>query len=102
MQLLERRREAAEADLRLQKERGRWYTQTMAIRATLARHRQAWTVGGGFAGGVLTGLLPIRAFARTASLLVGAVSFALRTPIGAMLLEGATLRPQRNPPDHAA
>ncbi len=88
MKLLVRRREVAVAERRLQRERADWHAQTTALRACAARHRGALAVGTGAIGGLLCGLLPLRSIARLGRFLASAAEFALRTPIGAMLIDG--------------
>ena len=92
MKLLIRRRAAAVVEQRLQRERDIWHTETTTIRARIATHRAAVAAGAGLASGLLWGLLPARSLARLGSFFAGTVSFALRTPIGAMLVEGASHR----------
>jgi hypothetical protein len=90
MKLSERRRAVLLAEQRLQIERGRWRTRWFSLQARLAPHRTALILGGGAASGFVAGLLPLRGFARVGSLMTSIVSFALRSPIGAMLFEGLT------------
>ena len=92
MKLLIRRRAAAVAEQRLQRARDIWRAETTTIRARIARHRAAFAACAGLATGLLCGLLPLRSVTRLGSFFAGAVSFALRTPIGAMLVEGASHR----------
>lgn len=79
------RREVIAAQYGYVVERGRWRSRTLALRACIAPHRVAWTIGGGLAGGFLTGLLPIRSAARAVNLVMGTLSFALHGPIGTAL-----------------
>ena len=102
MKLLERRRAVAEATGRLQRERTRWQIETRTLRKLVARHRTALILGGGAASGFVAGLLPWRAFARVGSIVTAAVSFALRSPIGAMLAEDLRQRAPDEPPSPAA
>ncbi len=87
MKLFERRHAVLVAERKLQRERHRWQTDTLSLRTRLARHRIALILGGGFAGGMFAGLLPWLGFARLGGLLTGTLSFALRSPIGAMLVD---------------
>jgi hypothetical protein len=98
MKLFERRRAVLEASARLQRERTRWQTETRTLRKLVARHRTALIVGGGVAGGFVAGLLPWRAFARVGSVVSAAISFALRSPIGAMLADDLRQRGSDGPP----
>jgi len=97
MKLLERRRAVLEASSRLQHERTRWQTETRTLRQRIAGHRTALIVGGGAASGFVAGLLPWRAFARVGSVVTAAVSFALRSPIGAMLADDLRQRASDKP-----
>lgn len=99
MKLLERRREADRAERRLRRERATWIVRTAAIRAWLGHHRAAATVGGGFAGGMLAGMLPLRGFARMMRTLGSLTAFALRMPLGALLADAAI--PGARAPDAA-
>jgi hypothetical protein len=81
------RRQVIAAQHRYALERRAWRTRTRALQACIARDREKWIVGGGFASGFLTGVLPIRSIARAVNLLAGTFSFALRSPIGNMLRE---------------
>ncbi|MEP7042388.1 MAG: hypothetical protein ABI843_04965 [Dokdonella sp.] len=85
MKLLDRRRAVVEATRRLQRERARWQMDTFALRMRLGRHRTALIVGGGAASGFIAGLLPWSVLARLGSVVSAAASFAIRSPIGAML-----------------
>jgi hypothetical protein len=89
MKLRERRREAKQAERRLRCEQNRWRIDTLALRATLARHRVALILGGGFASGFIASFARLRALLRLGSMLGGAASIALRSPLAAMLIEGA-------------
>jgi predicted lipid-binding transport protein (Tim44 family) len=98
VKLLIRRRDAALAEQRLRRERDIWHIETTTIRARIARHRAAFAAGGGLASGLLCGLVPPRSVARLGRFFAGTVSFALRTSIGAMLVEGATRRVRAEAP----
>lgn len=95
MSLLERRRAAARAAGELQSARSRFHVRARALREHFARHPQAWLLGGGFGAGLLAGLLPLRAAANTWQLLNGAATLALRSPLGAMLIQAATRHIER-------
>lgn len=95
MSLLERRRAVALADLELEAARARWRSRTRAWREHYARHREAWLLGGGFGAGIAAGLLPLRTAASAWRWINGAAALALRSPIGAMLIEAATRRIDR-------
>lgn len=93
MKLLADRRAAALAERHLQGERELWHAQTMTMRARIARHRAAITVGTGALTGLLFGFLPVRGIAKGGRLVASAAGFVLRTPIGSMLLDGMRHRP---------
>lgn len=78
MSLARRRREADEAERLLQLERAQWRADTADLRARAARHREALTVGGGFAGGFVAGLLPVKALLGAGDFVVGASTLLLR------------------------
>lgn len=99
MSLLERRRAAARAERELQSARDRWGSRTQVLRERVARHREAWLLGGGFGAGFVAGLLPLRGMASAWRLLNGAAALALRSPLGAMLIQAATRRIERRPDD---
>ncbi|HEY0231388.1 MAG TPA: hypothetical protein VGC55_09055 [Dokdonella sp.] len=98
MKLLDRRRAVVEATGRLQRERRRWQTETHTLRKLLARHRTLLILGGGGASGFIAGLLPWSAFARAGGIVSAAISFALRSPIGAMLADDLRQRASDEPP----
>lgn len=83
MEILERRRAARHAERAFQLEHRDWRARTKALAAHLVRHRQACLLGSGFAGGLIVGLLPLRA----ARLIASTASLVLRSPLGAMLIE---------------
>ena len=87
MKLLARRREVAQAERHLQHQRRLLHSDTQALRARFSRHRGAIAVGGGAALGLVCGLIPMRGLARLGRLVAGVSGFALRTPIGAMLID---------------
>lgn len=78
MSLAQRRREADDAERLLALERRQWRADTVDLRARAARHREALTVGGGFAGGVVAGLLPLGALLGAGDFVVGASTLLLR------------------------
>ncbi|GAA0718571.1 hypothetical protein [Dokdonella soli] len=82
MSLRARRRDAALAERCLLLERAEWDAQTRTMRDRMMRHREAWIVGGGFAGGLATSLLPLRGLVRIGSLLAS----TLRTPVSALFV----------------
>ena len=55
---LDPRLRAAAAQLRLESARRRFRDDTAPLRAGFARHRAAWLLTGGFAGGFAVGMLP--------------------------------------------
>ncbi len=92
MSLREKRRDARRAELRLEVERLRWRIRTHDLRAHFARHREVWLVGGGIGSGLLAGLLPWKAGANLGRLVVGLASLALRSPLGALLIDATRRR----------
>lgn len=86
-----RRREVIAAQHRLVRESAAWDRRTFALRARIARHREAVIVGSGFFGGIVTGLLPLRGFANATRAAVGMASFLLRNPLGTWLVHGLRL-----------
>ena len=90
MMLLQRRREVALAEARVARERERWREDSASIKKNFAAHRVAWILGGGFASGAVAGLIPVRGVARAGGFFASLVSFVLRSPLGAMLIDGAT------------
>ena len=94
MKLLARRRETANAEARLQRERAIWNVQTRSLRERIESHRTAIAIGSGALAGLLCGILPLRSIARIGRLCTGVAAFALRTPIAAMLVDGMKLRAQ--------
>lgn len=93
MKLLTYRREAALAERHLQRERATWHADATTLRSRVAHHRGALAVGAGAAAGLLCGFLPLRAMARVGRLVASVAGFVLRTPIGAMLIDGIKHRP---------
>lgn len=87
MKLLERRREAALAEGRLALEQQSWRVKTRSIRMYIARHREAWIVGSGLAGGFVIGLFPFRHIGRLVSLAASTASFMVGTPIVSVIAE---------------
>lgn len=82
------KREVIAANRRLVNERAGWRSRIFSLRARIARHRETWIVAGGFAGGVVAGLLPLRGIAQAARVTAGVASFVLRNPLGALFVEG--------------
>lgn len=87
MSLSARRREVAIAEQHLRHERARWRTKTLTLRRRLARHRIGFVVGLGAAAGFVCGLVPLRPVFRIGRFIASVAAFALRTPIGAMLID---------------
>ena len=78
MSLPERRRNAERAERLLQLERDAWRIRTQPLRARIALHREAVTLGGGFAGGLFAGLLPIGSLARVSRFVANMIALAMR------------------------
>jgi hypothetical protein len=78
--LLARRREADAALLEARTRERVWYRVTRDARAWCVRHRAGVIVGGGFAAGLATSLLPIAPLLRLASAFAGTVSLMLEGP----------------------
>lgn len=85
MILLARRREADAALIETRKRERVWYAVTHDVRAWCTRHRAGVIVGGGFATGIATSLLPIAPLLRLASAFAGTVSLMLEGPFLRML-----------------
>ncbi len=80
MILLARRREADAAFIEARVREHVWNAVTRDARAWSRRHRAGVIVGGGFAAGLTTSLLPIAPLLRLASALAGTVSLMLEGP----------------------
>ena len=89
MKLLEHRKEAAAALVRLRRREREWMLQTRTLRFYAARHRSALIVGGGFVAGLALSLLPLARIVRVASALVGTASFLVSGPLAKMLVTDA-------------
>jgi hypothetical protein len=76
----ERRRQADAAFAETLARERAWRVATRDVRAWLGRHRASALVGGGFATGLATSLLPIAAVLRLASAFAGTVSLMLEGP----------------------
>jgi hypothetical protein len=87
MRLLARRRDAALAEQQLLLARHGWYRQAHALSAGISRLSGVWIIGGGFACGLLAARVPLRGIGRAMRLLVSAASFALRSPLAALVAE---------------
>jgi len=87
MSLLTRRKDVERAEHRLLLAQADWRERSQALRMQFEKHREAWALGGGFAGGVLAGLLPLRGIVRAGSMAASIVGMALRTPLTALLAE---------------
>lgn len=98
----ERRRAVERAERALDRERLRWRSCALVIRARFERHRAAWLIGGGFGAGFVAGLLPWRAGANLGRLAISASSLLLRSPLGASLLQSAHRRIARDDDAHRA
>jgi hypothetical protein len=101
MSLLTRRKDVERAERRLLLAQAGWRERSHALRAQFEKHRAAWLLGGGFAGGFLAGLLPLRGIARAGSLVVSIVGMALRTPLTALLAEQLQKRTRATQDDAA-
>lgn len=87
-----RLRDVAVAEHRLALERERWDSDLRKLRARIDRHRLAWIIGAGVAGGFAAGWLPRSEFLRAARVASDALSLALRAPIGQLVVEGLRRR----------
>lgn len=88
MSLRTRRRDALLADAHLQRERALWTVRTRVLRERIDAHREWWIIGAGLLGGAFVGWTPRRSFARLGRVAHRTLSFALRSPIAAVLLAG--------------
>ena len=80
MRLLERRRSVEAALAKVRHRERVWSASTREIRAWSRRHRAGVIVGGGFAAGFMTSLLPVAPLLRLASAVAGTVSLMLEGP----------------------
>jgi hypothetical protein len=87
MSLLTRRKDVERAEHRLLLAQTGWHERTQALRTYFEKHREACVLGGGFAGGFIAGLLPLRSIARVGSATASIVGMVLRTPLTALLAE---------------
>lgn len=101
MILTARRRAANAAFVETQTRERVWRAVTHDARAWCARHRAGVIVGGGFAAGLTTSLLPIAPLLRLASAFAGTVSLMLEGPFLRML-SAAHRDAARGPADPAA
>ena len=85
MNVFSRRKEADAALAEAQVRTRVWRAATRDVRAWGSRHRASMIVGGGFATGLATSLLPITALLRLASAFAGTVSLMLEGPFLRML-----------------
>ena len=81
MKLVARRAEATAALIELDRQTRAWTQSTREVRGWAARHRAGVIVGGGFATGLVTTLLPIGPILRLASGLAGTLSLVLQGPL---------------------
>jgi hypothetical protein len=101
MNLVTRRREADAAFVETMSRTRIWRAATRDVRAWGARHRASVIVGGGFAAGLATSLLPIAALLRLASAFAGTISLMLEGPF-LRLLSAAHRNAAREQADRAA
>jgi hypothetical protein len=99
--LVTRRREADAAFVEAKVRTRDWRRATRDVRAWSARHRASMIVGGGFAAGLATSLLPIAALLRLASAFAGTVSLMLEGPF-LRLLSAAHRNAARDQADRTA
>lgn len=75
-----RKREVALASERYAQARGEFKARMTVLRGRARALPMAWLLGGGFAGGLAAGFLPLRALARAGGFTVEMLTLALRTP----------------------
>lgn len=80
MKLLDRRRTAEAALVEVRRRERVWSSSTRGIRRWAERHRAGVIMGGGFAAGFTTSLLPIAPLLRLFSALAGTASLMLEGP----------------------
>ena len=85
---LDPRLRVAAAQLRLESARRRFRHDTAPLRAGFARHRAAWLLAGGFAGGFAVGMLPRGLWSGLAAM-VGSISTILARSVLTPMLAGA-------------
>jgi hypothetical protein len=88
VKLIARRAEATAAFIELERRKGAWSQSTRVVRAWCARHRAGVIVGGGFATGLITTLLPVAPIMRLVSAAAGAASLMLEGPLLRLLMAG--------------
>lgn len=80
------------AQARLEAARSRFRRHTAPLRAAIARHRDAWLVAAGFAGGMALGLLPRRLWSGIGALLGRAASIVARSMFAPIVAGAVTAR----------
>jgi hypothetical protein len=85
----------AHAQARLEAARSKFRRDTAPLRAAVARHRAAWLVAGGFAGGMALGLLPRRVWSGIGALL-GSVASVVARSMFAPIVAGAVVARNRD------
>ena len=88
MKLMTRRAQATAAFIELERRKIAWSRSTRNVRAWCGRHRAGVIVGGGFATGLITTLLPVAPIMRLASALAGTASLMLEGPLLRLLMAG--------------
>jgi predicted lipid-binding transport protein (Tim44 family) len=83
------------AQRRLETARSRFRHDTAPLRAAFARHRAAWLVAGGLAGGLVVGMLPRRFWSRIGAVLGSAGGILARSVLTPMVVGAIVAR------DHA-
>jgi predicted lipid-binding transport protein (Tim44 family) len=91
------RRRVAAAQLRLENARRRFRHDTAPLRAEFARHRAAWLLAGGFAGGIAVGMLPRRLWSGLGAMLGSIGAIAVRSLL-APVVAGAVVARDRGGP----
>jgi len=87
LKLIVRRREAEAALARVRRSEHAWEQRTRVLRAFCARHRAALIVGGGFATGLVTSLLPVRPLLRLGSAFVSTATLMFKGPLSRIFAE---------------
>jgi hypothetical protein len=95
--LVARRREADAAFIEARRRERVWFAMTHDARAWCVRHRAGVIVGGGFAAGLTTSLMPIAPLLRLASAFVGTVSLMLEGPFLRLLAASQRDASKREP-----
>lgn len=96
MNLILRRREAADALARVRLSEREWADQTRVLRACAARHRAGLIVGGGFAAGLVTSLVPIAPLLRLGTAFASTLSLMLQGPLSRLFTEQRDERGERS------